>query len=259
MSISGILSILLINLQAWDLLYLTGRNSYFNNGHFGLEPRRQLTKNFTYQINVLQSLSHLHDSHNSSLDQQLAILLNILMGLFILLLHLRLDRRIYVDAELLVLVVEEQFDTSVRQDVGLLQFAVLFTYKKLGLEQNGQYLHERFHFDLGQVGDVFDQILRLLVEQEKNGNLKCRRLEGVSVLVAVSDKFALGHAVEPAQFTATVLAAIEVGETLLALLQVRGQCQWETLLEWPGPGTQNHYVKINQNEIKELLKQNISS
>lgn len=46
-------------------------------------------------------------------------------------------------------------------------------------------------------------------------------LKRVSVFETVSDQFTLGHVVEPVEFTTTVLAAVERGKSLIALLKLR--------------------------------------
>ena len=77
--------------------------------------------------------------------------------------------------------------------------------EKFGLEEQGENLNERVHLDLGQVGDVLDRVLGLLVEEEQDGHLERRGLERVAVLGEVRDDLAFGETPQPAQFAAVVL------------------------------------------------------
>lgn len=98
-----------MSLHALQILLLD-QNIYalLNHGHLGLEPRRQLVEDLRDKIGVIESFPHLHNAHDRRLDQQLAVLLDVLMHCLLLYLELSLQRLVNVDATLFVLVVEEQ-------------------------------------------------------------------------------------------------------------------------------------------------------
>lgn len=76
---------------------------------------------------------------------------------------------------MVLFVVEEESNGRVGLDVLFFDLLVV-AHEKLCFEQEREHLHQRVHFDLCQVGDVFHLILGLLVEQQQNSYLKCRCL-----------------------------------------------------------------------------------
>ena len=111
-------------------------SAYLN---FGLESCRQLVQNFVHQLLVFQNFSGLHNSDNGSLDEQLAILFDVLVRHLDLDLLLRLHRDVDVHAQLLVLVaVKEANHVPVFKVV--LVCAFVLKNKQLGLEQDLQHL-----------------------------------------------------------------------------------------------------------------------
>ena len=64
-----------------------------------LKPRRQLIEDLRHQLLMLQNLPHFHDPHDSRLNQQLPVLLDVLVGGFLLHLQLGLHRNIDIHPE----------------------------------------------------------------------------------------------------------------------------------------------------------------
>lgn len=71
------------------------KSNYLNHMHSRLEPRRQLIQNLCHQLLMFQNLTHFHDPNYGCLNQQFAVLLDILVGGFFL--HSKLGFHRYVD------------------------------------------------------------------------------------------------------------------------------------------------------------------
>lgn len=74
-------------------------NAFLDYLDLGLEATGQLVEDFGDQLRVIESLTHLHDSDNCSLDQHLAVLFDVLVSRLLFSFLFGLDREIDVDAE----------------------------------------------------------------------------------------------------------------------------------------------------------------
>ena len=83
-------------------------SSHLDDWHFGHESRAELVEDLGHELRVLEGLPGLHDAHDGGLDEELAVLLDVLVGELHLLLLLSLHRNVDVHAQFLVLVAVEQ-------------------------------------------------------------------------------------------------------------------------------------------------------
>lgn len=76
-------------------------------------------------------------------------------------------------------------------------------------------------------------------------SLVANYLQCVSILETISDHFAFGMCIKPAQFASIVLTTVEICKPLITLFQLGWQSQWQNRVKRPTAWTQNHYIEID--------------
>lgn len=101
-SLSNVAVCVLLSLHTLQVLLLDEDvDALLNNRNFRLEAGRKLVENFGHELRVVESLSHLHDTDDSCLNEHLAIFFNVFVCYFLLCLLFRLQREVDVDAKFL--------------------------------------------------------------------------------------------------------------------------------------------------------------
>lgn len=73
--------------------------THLNHRNLRLEASGQLHKHLGYQMRMMQLLTHLHDAHNSRLDEHFTIFFNVLVCRLLLNFQFRFQRHVDVDSQ----------------------------------------------------------------------------------------------------------------------------------------------------------------
>lgn len=98
---------------------------YLDHMYTWLEPRAELIEHFCHQLLMLQHLPHFHDPDDGSLDQQLAVFLNVLVSCLLFHLSLGLHRDVYIHPQFLTVKRIGMFDILKITEEFVLLFLVL--------------------------------------------------------------------------------------------------------------------------------------